>query len=136
MDSGYPEIGFLEYKIPTMAHIFGTPLCLDHDFEPWWKANPATKNVPKSQRILNAIGEEVPFSVILRELANNNGKRLFHPVSNVLHSWMENKYIAGFLLFTHLIKLVEIYYQSTGKLKQFAINITKLLQRSAKNRAR
>ncbi|MGH8428355.1 MAG: transposase [Gammaproteobacteria bacterium] len=29
---GYPGIGFLEYKIPTMARVFGSPGCPEHNF--------------------------------------------------------------------------------------------------------
>jgi hypothetical protein len=79
VDAGHPETGFLEYKIPTMAHMFGIPVCTNHGFDPWWKMNPATRHVPRSQRILNAERREVPFSVI-REVVKSDAKKLFHPV--------------------------------------------------------
>jgi hypothetical protein len=35
VDAGPPEEGFLEYKVPTMARMFGIPLCREHPFKPW-----------------------------------------------------------------------------------------------------
>lgn len=75
------ETGFLEYKIPTMAHVFGIPVCEEHVFKPWWAADPTTRNVPMREKTLNAVGLEVPQSVIAREMAKSTGIRLFHPVS-------------------------------------------------------
>jgi hypothetical protein len=122
--AGHPEIGFLEYKIPTMAHVFGVPVCNKHNFEPWWRANPATKNVPRRQRILNAVGEEVSLLVILQELMNSDGKRLFHPVSNILPSWMENQYMIKILSYTYFLQIIEISIKITKKLKQYANYLT------------
>lgn len=118
--AGHPDTGFVEYKIPTMAHVFGIPVCNDHNFEPWWGANPATKNVPRCQRTLNAVGEEVSLSVILQELINSDGKRLFHPVSSILPSWMENQYMIKILSYTYFLQFNEIIYKITKKLKQYA----------------
>lgn len=83
-----PETGFLEYKIPTLARVFGTPICLDHPYEPWWAANPLTGSLPPHKRILNGVGKEVPTSVILREFSRPNGARLFHPVSRKVPPWL------------------------------------------------
>ena len=115
--AGRPETGFLEYKIPTMAHMFGIAVCNNHDFNPWWKANPATKNAPMRQRSLNAVGQEVPFSVIVDELTKSNGKRLFHPVFTILPAWMENHYIARLLRHTYLLKVFEIVLGFIKKIK-------------------
>lgn len=112
--AGHLETGFLEYKIPTMAHVFGISVCNNHDFEPWWAENPATRNSPKRQHILNAVGQEVPLSVILQELANGDGKRLFHPVSKILPSWMENKYMVKMLFY--FLQFIEISFQSAKRL--------------------
>lgn len=82
------ETGFLEYKIPTLARVFGTPVCSNHPYEPWWAANPQTLSLPPNKRVLNGVGREVPASVILRELAKPDGARLFHPVSRNIPQWI------------------------------------------------
>lgn len=94
----YPEPGFLEYKIPTMAKIYNIPVCCDHDFEPWWNSDPAVADAPVENRTLNAIGYDVPIWVILKELADTGGSRLFHPYSRHFPDWIRNKLLA-FLLF-------------------------------------
>jgi hypothetical protein len=80
VEIGPPECGFLEYKIPTIAKVFDTPVCLNHPFQPWWAANPDTKSAPLCKRTLNAIGQEVPLDLILGEATRPNGQRIFHPV--------------------------------------------------------
>ena len=99
--AGHPEVGFIEYKIPTMANMFRIPVCHKHGFHPWWGSDPTTKNAPPHQRLLNATGQEVPLSVILKEFSKNNGQRLFHPVFRHYPKWMENRYIAVILYYLH-----------------------------------
>lgn len=99
LEVGMPEAGFIEYKFPTIANIFRIPVCQNHDFHPWWAANPATKNAPLQERVLNAIGQEIPRSIVLRELSKANGRRLFHPVSRHYPMWMENRYVARALYY-------------------------------------
>ncbi len=90
-DESIPETGFLEYKIPTLARVFGTPICSDHPYEPWWAANPQTRLLPSRKKLLNGVGREVPTSVILRELSRPDGARLFHPVSRNIPRWILGK---------------------------------------------
>lgn len=85
--AGPPECGFLEYKVPTMAAVFGIPPCLHHHFDPWWAANPATKTATGAERTLNAVAEDVPLSVILKEAASPTGQRVFHPVRETVAEW-------------------------------------------------
>jgi len=79
VDAGHPETGFLEYKIPTLARLFGIPVCTNHGFDPWWRNEPATRHVPPHLRLLNADRKEIPSSV-LRDAAGRDVKKLFHPV--------------------------------------------------------
>lgn len=87
-DESIPETGFLEYKIPTLAKIFGVPVCSGHPYEPWWAANPQTRSLPSSKRLLNGVGREVLTSVIINELSKPDGARLFHPVSRKIPKWI------------------------------------------------
>ena len=125
VEVGHPEAGFLEYKIPTLAHIFDIPVCHQHGFEPWWAADPATRNAPGHQRTLNAVGQEIPLSVILRELTKDNGKRIFHPVFRTIPAWMENPISARILCYSYLLPMMEISLRSVKKLKQYAKKLTR-----------
>lgn len=122
--AGPPEVGFLEYKIPTLAKVFGIPVCMDHGFEPWWAANPATRNIPRRQRVLNAVGQEIPLSVVLRELASRDGKRLFHPVFKVLPAWCEKKYVSS--LMAYLLPLMELISRGAMRLGLYGKSPTRL----------
>jgi len=74
------EIGFLEYKIPSLAAAWGFDFWLDHPFIPWWASDPKTKDAPVNARLLNAIGAELSVEALQEELQNPSGLRLFHPV--------------------------------------------------------
>ncbi|GJE61586.1 class I SAM-dependent methyltransferase [Methylobacterium trifolii] len=80
--AGHPEAGFLEYKLPTLAKVFGTPVCTDHPFVPWWAADPATRDAPAGRRLLNAVGDDVPAEVVRAESAAGRA-HVFHPFRRV-----------------------------------------------------
>lgn len=75
-----PELGFLEYKIPIYAQIFGTPFCTRHPYIPWWGDDPEADKVPLLKRALNSETQNVPLRVILVHLLLPKGQRIFHPV--------------------------------------------------------
>ena len=79
VEAGPPEAGFLEYKMPTMARQFGIPFCTDHPYRPWWRQEPATRDVPIRARLLNAVGDTLPREAVLEELARPGGLRIIHP---------------------------------------------------------
>jgi hypothetical protein len=82
--SGPPAEGFLEYKLPTLAHHWGFPVRRDLGFDPWWAADPATREAPERLRTLNAVGREAPLEIVRSELADPGGLRVFHPFSGPL----------------------------------------------------
>jgi len=73
------ESGFLENKIPTYAAAWNIPLGSCKGFSPWWAADPNAESVPEDQRVLNAVGQEIPYERIHRNMSNANGMRIFHP---------------------------------------------------------
>lgn len=75
-----PELGFLEYKIPIYAQIFGVPFCTDHTHNPWWGDDPSTQSAPLLARALNSETKDVPLRSIMAHLARPAGRRIFHPV--------------------------------------------------------
>jgi hypothetical protein len=77
--AGHPLAGFLEYKLPTLARVFGVPVCMNHGFAPWWNDAPGAAGVAHRDRVLRAVREEVPLDVIQSELRRADGRRVFHP---------------------------------------------------------
>ena len=72
------ELGFLEYRVPIYSQIYRIPLCLDNPFKPWWAADPSTKSLQK-KNVLNAVGNDISLSSILRQCFDPKGHRVFHP---------------------------------------------------------
>lgn len=75
-----PELGFLEYKVPIYAQIFGTPICTDHPFQLSW-SNPDT--AAKNRKILNAENRDISLATIAQNLVKINGARIFHPYRKI-----------------------------------------------------
>lgn len=76
--------GFLEYKIPTLARVWGVPVRMDFDVAPWWAADPSTREAPARERVLNAVGAEVSWKTLTEELGRADGRRVFHPYGGPL----------------------------------------------------
>lgn len=77
------ELGFLEYKIPMYAQLFGHRFFTDHPFNPWWADDPTTRSAPARHKVLNADVEEVGKGAMLwdRYIGNNVG--IYHPVTRI-----------------------------------------------------
>jgi hypothetical protein len=86
------ELGFIEYRIPIYAQIFGIPFCEDHLFNAWWVDNDPTfwTNNPLKQawnnlhsrfapNPLNPAKLEISLIPIYRHLRSKTGARIFHP---------------------------------------------------------
>ncbi len=69
------SLGFLEYRLPVYAQIFGTPICTEHAFKPWWGAV-ETYSVTST---LRALPFEIWVPTILINLIKKRGARIFHP---------------------------------------------------------
>jgi hypothetical protein len=83
-----PELGFLEYRVPIYAQVFGTPFCTDHPFEPWWDdIDPYRRGLP-----LMAWKRRVYRRTVLGHLLNPWGARVFHPYRELapigIQQWM------------------------------------------------
>jgi hypothetical protein len=71
---GNMTVGMLEYKIPTYAKIFDTPV-FQKDFGVWW----FDTETERSRTPLNAKKMEIEKTYIDEELKKSNGARIFHP---------------------------------------------------------
>jgi hypothetical protein len=78
-----PELGFLEYRVPVYAQVFGTPLVPDTCFRPWWAEEPATAHVNRSAKLMHAWKSQVRLPMMLLEAHRPGGRRVFHPYREV-----------------------------------------------------
>ncbi len=78
-----PELGFLEYKLPVYAQVFGTPLVEDTCFRPWWPEEPATSRAKRTATLMHAWRTPVRLPVMLYESWRPGGRRVFHPYHGI-----------------------------------------------------
>lgn len=87
-----PELGFLEYRIPIYAQLFGTPFCENHPFQAWWvdvdpifQAKNPLKRAWNSVSLklfpnpLNPAKREISLIPLYRHITDKHGARIFHP---------------------------------------------------------
>jgi hypothetical protein len=91
-----PELGFIEYRIPIYAQIFGISICEHHPFEVWWKdVDPTYRAKDLTQRVINRFNlkfnphslhntsdprySNISLMPIFKHLNMRNGDRIFHP---------------------------------------------------------
>ena len=70
-----PELGFMEYRLPVYAQVFGIPIRREHPFRPWWGAVEPFSFTSA----LRARPCEVWAPAILANLLRSGGARVFHP---------------------------------------------------------
>lgn len=104
-----PEFGFIEYRIPIYAQIFGVPFCQDHGFDAWWvDVDPVFRVKNPVRRALNSIRlklnpnplnpakREISLIPIYRHLSTKTGARVFHPYEQVFPTtrgeWLQALY--------------------------------------------
>jgi len=70
-----PELGFIEYRLPTWAAAFGIPFCTAHPFRPWWGATERYRLFSP----LRALPREIWAPTLALNLLRPGGARVFHP---------------------------------------------------------
>lgn len=91
-----PELGFIEYRIPMYAQIFGIPFCENHPFHAWWvDGDPIFQAKNIFQRAinlfrirlnpnpLNPTRTDISLIPIYRHLNTQAGARIFHPYQQI-----------------------------------------------------
>lgn len=104
-----PELGFLEYRIPIYAQIFGIPFCENHPFQAWWvDADPLFHANNLFQRTSNLVNRrlnpnplnptrtDISLIPIWRHLNTQTGARIFHPYQQIFP--MKKQHWPGALL--------------------------------------
>lgn len=90
------ELGFLEYRIPIYAQIFGISFCKNHSFNAWWvDIDPAFRaknlvarawnslNLRLNPNPLNPAKREISLIPIFFKLNTREGARIFHPYGDI-----------------------------------------------------
>jgi hypothetical protein len=91
-----PELGFLEYRIPMYAQIFGIPFCENHPFHAWWvDGDPIFQAKNFIQRAINLFSlrlnpnplnptrSDISLIPIWGHLNTQAGARIFHPYQHI-----------------------------------------------------
>jgi hypothetical protein len=71
------ELGFIEYRVPTYARVFGMRVSAPR-FPCWWEGDPEMLALPPWRRILSAQRRPVPTHHLLRVWATD-GAAIVHP---------------------------------------------------------
>jgi len=77
------ELGFLEYKIPVYAQVFGIRLVPDTCFRPWWAEDPSMAGASRRDKLVHAWPTSVRLPVMLAEAMRPGGRRAFHPYHGI-----------------------------------------------------
>lgn len=77
------ELGFLEYKVPVYAQVFGTPLVPDTCFRPLWPEEPVETRPKRTECVMHAWASQVRLPVMMYESFRPHGRRVFHPYRGV-----------------------------------------------------
>jgi hypothetical protein len=75
-----PELGYVEYRLPTLAAAVGLRL-VDDERLPAWRpaAGPAGLRPGRRERFLSGSRRPIRFPAVLRERLRADGARAFHP---------------------------------------------------------
>ncbi|MFY9287619.1 MAG: hypothetical protein WAO98_03860 [Alphaproteobacteria bacterium] len=79
-----PEIGFLEYKIPIYAQIWGFSFCIDHPFNPAWLHEKHHNRIERALLTFHAEKRPIYTWTLLLNALLPWGKRVFHPYTKLL----------------------------------------------------
>lgn len=92
----HPEIGFIEYRVPMYAQIFGITFCENHPFHAWWvDGDPIFQAKNLCQRAINSLKirlnpnplnptrTDISLIPIFRHLNTQTGARIFHPYQQI-----------------------------------------------------
>lgn len=74
-----PEVGFIEYRLPTWAQLFGHSFQTHHPYDIWW---PGLPKPPPWRLTLTAARVSIPSTVVTLNLLSPRGARIFHPYTH------------------------------------------------------
>ncbi len=74
-----PEVGYVEYRLPTLAVANGMRIVEDERFAAWRPADGSAGRATRRQRFLNGSRRSVLLPNVLVEAVRPDGARVFHP---------------------------------------------------------
>ncbi len=98
-----PELGMVEYRLPTYARVFAMEFRRIESLETWWFNDPNTEPPPRTDRVLLPTGHvmSVPLRIIRHNLRRAAGARVFHPFGYI-YPTNRREVLACFLGFRRL----------------------------------
>jgi hypothetical protein len=79
-----PDIGFLEYKMPLYAQLWGIEFWRDHPFQLFWRDRYGGKPLQRYMKTFHAEKQQVRTLAVLWNALLPGGKRVFHPYNKQL----------------------------------------------------
>jgi hypothetical protein len=73
------EVGFVEYRLPTLAAAAGLRLAEDDRFAVWRPADVTSGPPTRRQKYLNGARHSIHLPTVFRERRDRDGARVFHP---------------------------------------------------------
>jgi hypothetical protein len=74
-----PDLGFLEYKLPVYAQVWGYSFCQEHPFNPVWRRERRLNRLRNPFDTLHAEKGQVPEAIVRMHAMAPWGRRVFHP---------------------------------------------------------
>ncbi|GFG81740.1 hypothetical protein MPRG_50160 [Mycobacterium paragordonae] len=119
-----PEMGFLEYTIPTLAKYWGFDFCTRHSYTQWYTGPIFRKTDPHPYyTMLNSVQEECQDRYVLLHLMDPCGLRIFHPYSRHIHTDRLSRTLPAWLNFLRCNEwdFAELFGESTRTAARHAI---------------
>jgi hypothetical protein len=79
-----PDVGFLEYKLPIYAQIWGFEFCVNHPFTLFWRDRYRRKPLRRYLKTFHAEKQSVRTLVMVSNALMPWGARVFHPYTKPL----------------------------------------------------
>lgn len=79
-----PDVGFLEYKMPIYAQLWGVEFCRDHPFKLFWADKYRRKPLQRLLKTFHAEKHSIRTLTVLWNAFLPWGKRVFHPYAKPL----------------------------------------------------
>jgi len=78
-----PELGFIEYRVPTYARVFGIPVRSIERFDCWWEGDPANPPAKEIDKVLSAGRNSIALRTVVRQYYRTGGACIIHPFHKI-----------------------------------------------------
>jgi hypothetical protein len=82
-DLAAPTVGYVEYRLPTVASVYGFRIVEDDRYPSWGPSSSVEGRPSGRERLVNGTRHPVRLPRILLEVARPSGARVFHPYHGI-----------------------------------------------------